>query len=228
MNNMSSQPLLVNVDWGEIDTVLLDMDGTLLDLHFDNHFWLNYLPSVYAKQNDISPEQSVERLLPVFKHHEGTLNWYCVDFWSDELGLDLMSYKRHISDRIAYRAGAKAFLAQCQADVLDLRLITNAHRKVLDLKIEHTQLDTYFESMICSHELDAPKEQDAFWDNLQKQKSFNPERTLFIDDSEAVLDSAHKNGIQHLRSIAQPDSKAKRKELSKYPMLEHFDQLKLA
>ena len=24
----------------EVDTILLDMDGTLLDLHYDNHFWM--------------------------------------------------------------------------------------------------------------------------------------------------------------------------------------------
>lgn len=219
--------LPASVDWSEIDTVLLDMDGTLLDLHFDNHFWLHYLPEQYGKQYEMSIEQVLDRLMPIFKHHEGTLNWYCVDFWSHELGLDLMSYKRHVTDRIAYRQGAQDFLAKCQTGVADLRLITNAHRKVLNLKIEHTQLDQYFENMICSHELDAPKEQDDFWQNLQHHKAFDPERTLFIDDSETVLDAANKNGIKHLRSIAQPDSQTPRKLPSKFPMLEHFEQLYL-
>ena len=27
-----------------VDLVLLDMDGTLLDLHYDSHFWLDYVP----------------------------------------------------------------------------------------------------------------------------------------------------------------------------------------
>ena len=30
---------LETVDWTEVDHVLLDMDGTLLDLAFDNDFW---------------------------------------------------------------------------------------------------------------------------------------------------------------------------------------------
>ncbi|HBT55971.1 MAG TPA: haloacid dehalogenase, partial [Pseudomonas sp.] len=33
------------LNWNAIDTVLLDMDGTLLDLHFDNHFWLEHMPA---------------------------------------------------------------------------------------------------------------------------------------------------------------------------------------
>ncbi|MCP4043692.1 MAG: haloacid dehalogenase, partial [Gammaproteobacteria bacterium] len=32
------------INWNSIHTVLLDMDGTLLDLHFDNQFWLEHVP----------------------------------------------------------------------------------------------------------------------------------------------------------------------------------------
>ena len=35
--------------WDEIDTVLLDMDGTLLDLHFDNHFVITSYSIHYTK-----------------------------------------------------------------------------------------------------------------------------------------------------------------------------------
>ena len=38
---MSRSPEL---DWTSIDTVLLDMDGTLLDLRFDNWFWQEHVP----------------------------------------------------------------------------------------------------------------------------------------------------------------------------------------
>ena len=42
------------IDWEEIDTILLDMDGTLLDLNYDLHFWLEHLPLIYASQHQIS------------------------------------------------------------------------------------------------------------------------------------------------------------------------------
>jgi len=212
----------IKIDWSKIDTVLLDMDGTLLDLHFDNYFWREYLPSIYAQKNNITLEQTIAKFSPLFLKYTGKLEWYSVDFWSEKLDLDIMRYKYEIKNKIAYRPQAQAFLEQCREKVSDLRLITNAHRKVLDLKIEQTQLDQYFDVLLCSHELDAPKEELAFWKNLQNTKPFDLERTLFVDDSEAVLDSANTYGIKQLLSIAEPDSINSRTEMSKYSMIYEF------
>ena len=44
------------LNWSKIDTVLLDMDGTLLDLHYDSHFWLNVIPQQHALAKNISFE----------------------------------------------------------------------------------------------------------------------------------------------------------------------------
>lgn len=64
--------------WSAIDTVLLDMDGTLLDLHFDNHFWLEHLPQRYAERNGLSRTEADAVLEPLFREHAGQLNWYCL------------------------------------------------------------------------------------------------------------------------------------------------------
>lgn len=212
--------MAIQVNWSEIDTVLLDMDGTLLDLHYDNYFWRQYLPSIYAEKNQLSFDESMLILEPLFADHVGTLNWYCVNFWSEQLELNIMQYKREVVDKISYRPDAERFLELCRDNVSDLRLITNAHRDVLNLKIQHTQIDRYFDTMLCSHELDAPKEDQRFWRNLQTTRYFDRSRTLFIDDSETVLDAAADYGIANLMSIASPDSKNIRSGLSKYWMLD--------
>jgi len=209
-------------DWQNIDTVLLDMDGTLLDLHFDSHFWLEYLPSVWATRNGLMIEEAKAKLMDMLNHHAGTLNWYCVHFWSDALGLDIMQLKGQVAHKIAWRPSAEAFLQRCQQECSDVRMVTNAHREILNLKILKTNIDKYFDQLLCSHELDYPKEDIEFWNKLNENKPFNPERTLFIDDSEAVLDSASQHGIKHIYSIAQPDSSMTRKTPSKYPMLERL------
>ena len=209
----------INVDWSQIETVLLDMDGTLLDLHYDNYFWRQHLPAVYAEQKGISPDDALEELELVFTRFMGTLDWYCVDFWSTMLSLDIMRYKQEVAHKIGYRPNAQSFLQLCRENVSDLRLITNAHRKVLDLKIVYTELDQYFDCLICSHELNAPKEDVKFWHNLSRMASFNPKTSLFIDDSEPVLDAAASYGIGHIFSIEKPDSKQERSLLSKYPMI---------
>ena len=210
----------MKLDWSQIDTVLLDMDGVLLDLHYDNHFWQYHLLEVYANKHGIPYENVRHRFAPVFEAHAGTLNWYSVDFWSEQFGVDVMQHKSETAHKIAFRPTAEAFLKNCQQQVDDLRLITNGHRKVLDLKIEKTRLDQYFKEMICSHELGAAKESQIFWQQLHKSKGFDPDRTLFIDDSESVLDSAHRYGIGHLYSIAKPDSQLDRTTISNFPMLD--------
>ncbi|MBT8114997.1 MAG: GMP/IMP nucleotidase [Arenicella sp.] len=210
------------IDWSNIETVLLDMDGTLLDLHFDSHFWLDHLPQVYAQKHQLSDEEVQQIMMPLFENHAGTLNWYCVEFWSDALGLDIMQHKQEVSHKIGYRPAAQGFLQRCREQVDDLRLITNAHREVLNLKIEHTKLDQYFDQMVCSHELGAPKEQLEFWSSLHSMQGFDPDSTLFIDDSETVLDAAHAFGIGHIFSIAEPDSQRERAQASKFPMLTSF------
>ena len=91
------------INWSDIDTVLLDMDGTLLDLHFDNFFWTEHLPRMYASHMRISEEESNARLQGHFTTGVGTLNWYCVDFWSHELGLDIENLKHEVSHLIAIR-----------------------------------------------------------------------------------------------------------------------------
>ncbi len=212
----------MKIDWSQIETVLLDMDGTLLDLHFDHHFWRDYLPRVYAEKHGISMSESYRQLDPLFEEWAGTLKWYCVDHWSEHLSLDIMALKRDVADRIAYRPKAEDFLRTCKKQTNDVRMITNGHRKVLDLKIEHTSIDRFFDELICSHELDYPKEQQEFWHRLQAFSPFDPHKSLFIDDSEAVLRSAAEYGIGHLYSIAQPDSKRARELPSQFPMIEEF------
>jgi len=208
-----------------IQTVLLDMDGTLLDLHYDNYFWVQEVPRIYSEIHDMNRADAVDYLSPIFKRLEGQLDWYCVDHWSDLLGFDVMRHKAEVAGRIAWRPQAQQFLQLCQDTISDTRLVTNGHRKVLNLKIEHTGLDQYFSDMICSHELAAPKEHQDFWHRLQAMRAFDPSTTLFIDDSERVLDSAAEFGIKHVYSIAQPDSVTPRSSVSKFEMLESFPGL---
>ena len=209
-------------DWQNIDTVLLDMDGTLLDLHFDSHFWLEHLPDVVANHRGIDRKQALDSLRPIFEGHAKTLNWYCVHFWSEQVGFDIMPHKHEVSDRIAYRETAEVFLRECNKHSDDVRMVTNSHREVLKLKIQVTQIDQYFPQMLCSNELGHPKEEDAFWRVLHEHTPFDPNKTLLVDDNEDVLESAERYGIKHLYSIAQPDSSRARQSDSRFPMIDRF------
>ena len=70
------------VNWDQVDTVLLDMDGTLLDLNYDNSFWQEHLPRHYAEARGMALDAARGYLEPLFMSQRGRLEWYCVDHWS--------------------------------------------------------------------------------------------------------------------------------------------------
>ncbi len=198
------------------------MDGTLLDLHFDNYFWQIHVPQHYGLQQGLSLEESTRLLSPRFAAQQGSLNWYCLDYWSKDLGLDIVQLKHDIQERIALRADALDFLQALAASNKHVWLVTNAHPQALALKLNKTLISHYFSHIISSHQFGKPKEHLSFWTDLQAYAHFDPKRTLFIDDSESVLKTAANFGIQHIFSIHQPDSQTLQQQHSAFKMIEHF------
>ena len=146
-------------DWNDIATVLLDMDGTLLDLYFDNHFWQSHLPDNYALKVGLSPAQAREQLQARFDAERGKLSWYCLDFWSRELELDILELKKDIVHLIRPRPYAEVVLQWLRDTGIAVVLITNAHPDSLQLKIHRTQIDKALDRAISSHDLGYPKEE---------------------------------------------------------------------
>src|SRR5690606_34728337 len=103
------------VDWDAIDTVLVDMDGTLLDLNFDTFFWRELVPQRYAEVHDLNVSAAHAVLAPRFEARVGTLEWYCLDHWARDLELDLKTLKREHRERIRFLPGAEAFLANVRS-----------------------------------------------------------------------------------------------------------------
>ncbi len=213
------------IDWKKIDTVLLDMDGTLLDLNFDNHFWKEFVPLKYAQQKDLSLDAAKQALEPQFKSMEGTLEWYCLDYWSEVLQLDIAGLKAEISGLIAVLPHVIEFLEKLQQSSQRVLLVTNAHRDSLGLKMEKTCLQPFFDDIISSHDLGFAKENTDFWPLLQQQQAFDKSTTLLIDDSLAVLNSARQFGIAHLISVSKPDSRQPKKTVIDYRAIEDFREL---
>ncbi len=217
--------MAIEIDWPNIDDVMLDMDGTLLDLHFDNHFWLEYVPIKYAEDNDISIEESKAKLMEQYKAIEGTLNWYCLDHWSQKLELDIALLKEEIDHLIAVHPYVVDFLEAIKEAGKRTILVTNAHQKALALKMKKTRLDHHFDEIITSHQIGHPKETQEFWTGLQSSLPFDPDRTLFVDDSLSVLKSARKYGIAHLIAVLKPDTRSPAKQLDGFNGVENFKDL---
>ncbi len=185
------------LDWSEIDSVFLDMDGTLLDLHFDNHFWLDHVPRRYAEKNGLTKEQ----------------------------GLDIAMLKEEVQHLFQVQPYVTDFLERLAQQGKRRVLVTNAHQKSLALKMKNTPLAGLLDKIISAHELGLPKEEVSFWEKLAAIEKYDPARTLLIDDNLTALRSAREYGIGHLMAIYKPDSKADIKDVGEFRAIHSFEEI---
>ncbi len=220
-NAVTESPIAL--PWERIDTVLLDMDGTLIDLYFDNHFFMEHLPRRWGEARGIPYADAQAELRRRGEAVLGTLDWYCLDFWQRELDVDIIALKTEIGHLVNWRPHAPAFLEALRAGAKRRVLATNAHPGSIGFKFERVALGDRFEAQYSAHELGAPKEHAAFWDRLQKQEGFDPARTLLVDDNAEVLAAARDWGIGELLGIQSPDSRRPANELSGFRAVTDFD-----
>jgi putative hydrolase of the HAD superfamily len=213
------------INWFEVETVLLDMDGTLLDLKFDNHFWQVLIPSRYAEKNGMEFEQAIKHLMPIFKAQEGQLNWYCVDYWSAVLGLNVAELKREEQEKIKVLPNTRAFLSELKKLGKRCVLVTNAHSDSLSLKMQKTGLVEFFDAIVSAHDIGFPKEQQAFWVSFYALEQCNLKKTLLIDDSLSVLKAAKEFGVRHVVAIAHPDSSELPRTIKDFPSIAHLGDI---
>ncbi|MFI0399827.1 MAG: GMP/IMP nucleotidase [Thiolinea sp.] len=213
------------IPWSDIQTVFLDMDGTLLDLHFDNHFWLEHLPKRIAEQKHLSASEAERLVLEHCADIEGSLNWYCLDYWQDYLQMDIVALKHEIADRIAIRPDVAPFLSYLRQLNKRIILLTNAHRKSVNLKFEYVNLEPYFDRIITSHEIGLAKEENGFWERLSEFECFDIEHSLFIDDNLNVLRNAKLYGVKHLLAVHEPDSKLSPKDTGEFHAVVSYQKL---
>jgi HAD superfamily hydrolase (TIGR01509 family) len=196
----------VTLDWSVIRTVCLDMDGTVLDLSFDNMFWLDALPRHWGERHGVPAEQAISTLRDRFDAKRGTLDWYCIDHWSEELDFDIAALKAALGGHVRYLPGAIEFLDAVRARGKRLLLTTNAHPISLAVKERWTGLSRHFDELVSSHEFGVPKESEEFWNRLAAGYAVDPSSTLFVDDSAAVIEAARRAGVHAVYQVLQPDS----------------------
>lgn len=217
--------MTTRLPWPLIHTVLLDMDGTLLDLCFDNHFWRKLVPARYAERHGLPLDQARVEVATRTRAIEGTLEWYCLDYWSRELALDIVALKREIEHLIAVHPHALDFLDALRAVRRRVVLVTNAHPQSLALKMEKTQLAGHFDAIVCAHELGLVKEQPEFWPSLQEREPFDPATTLLVDDNFSILRTARSYGIAYLVSVLRSDSTQPPQSPGEFSAIQDFSEL---
>lgn len=212
-------------DWQKFDTILLDMDGTILDLAYDNYFWRELVPRCLARERNAHLAEVTSELFAHFARKQGSLDWYCLDYWSSALALDLRALKSASSHRVRYLPGAADFLGRLKSTGKRVALVTNAHAHTLEIKKGVAGLGRYIETFVSSHELGAPKESASFWAGARERLDFDPATTLFIDDSLPVLDAAADAGIAGVLAVTRPDTKQPARVVERHVSIEALADL---
>lgn len=90
------------------------------------------------------------------------------------------------------------------------------------MKIEHTGLDRHLDLLFSTHTFGYPKEDQRLWQAVQQHTGFNPQRTLFVDDGEPILDAARTFGIRYCTGVQNPDSSTAEKSFQRHPSMRDY------
>ena len=215
----------VAVSWDDIDTVLLDMDGTLLDLNYDNHVWNQLVPEAFSRHRGIPIAQASSILLEHMQQIRGSIEFYRFEYWTEFTGIDLIAAHRLATELVAYRPGALEFLRWVRSTHRRCLIATNADFDSIRIKEEFADIGQEVDAVVSSHQFGAPKEHPRFWQALHAEHPFEPARTLFIDDNVPVLEAAALAGIGHLLAVSQPDSEVPARTDLPFEAFNHFAQI---
>lgn len=215
----------IDIAWQDVDTVLLDMDGTLLDLAFDTHFWQKLVPETLSAQRSIPLDAAHQLIRQEYHAVQHTLNWYCLDFWSERLGLDIFAMTTVQGPKAVLREDTAPFLEALKSCGKKRILLTNAHPYNLAVKLQHTGLAQHLDLLLSTHTFGYPKEDQRLWQAVVAHTGLNKARTVFIDDSEPILDAAAKFGIRYCLGVANPDSGMVDKTYQRHPAVNDYRRL---
>ena len=207
-------------DWSAIDTVLLDLDGTLLDQAYDNHIWRDLIPQRFALLRGLDLHAAYAEIARLFEGRSGTLEWYDIDYWTRTLGVDVGALHREVRSHVAWLPGAREFLARMRGLGKRLVLLTNSHPVALAVKHEQTGVLDHLDAAVSSQEFGAPKEDPRFWRAAQERFGFDAARSLFADDNSKMLEAARNAGIRWVYGVRHWDTKGSRREHGSIPAVD--------
>ena len=205
------------VDWSQIDDVLLDMDGTLLDRHFDNFFFEEELPSRYAVLHGLQLDESRDRLMAMYRSVEGELAWTDLHYWTKRVGIDVVAMTKELDYMIGFLPGAEEFLQHLRRLRKRVTIVTNAHESGVAIKIAKTGLDRHVDRIVNAFEVGYLKMRPEYWLSCQRFLGFDPARSLYMDDDEGCLVAAKQFGVAHLIHSAKSSS-----QLPPLPLAQFF------
>jgi putative hydrolase of the HAD superfamily len=166
----------------KLKIISFDVDGTLVDLEYNNLVWFKEIPQLVAQKKKIGFEESIKLVQDEYnKLGEHNLNWYDIKYWISYFGLGI-SYKKILEK---YEPQIKIFpdvvptLKELKKDFI-LISITAMPREFLVPKMK--KLKKYFKYIFSSlSDFKEIKNSEIYLRICQKLK-VKPEQVLHIGD----------------------------------------------
>lgn len=213
------------IEWDQIDDVLLDMDGTLLDRHFDNFFFEEELPRRYAAMHRLEFEESRDRLMAMYRSVEGELAWTDLHYWTQRVGIDIVAMHKELDHMIGFLPGAEEFLVYVRRLGKRITIITNAHEAGVSVKTARTGLDRQVDRIVDAFEVGYLKMRTEYWPACQRLVGFDPKRSLYVDDDESCLEAAKIFGVGRIVHSAKSSSQLPPAPSASYVSVERLSHL---
>jgi len=213
------------LSWSDIDDVLLDMDGTLLDRHFDNFFFEEELPRRYALAENMPFDESRNRLMAMYRSVEDELAWTDLHYWTQRVGIDVVEMHRELDHMIGFLPGATGFLSALKDRKKRVTILTNAHRAGVAIKTAKTGLDLHVDRIVDAFEVGYLKMRLEYWPACQRLVGFDPNRSIYIDDDERCLAAAKRFGVAHLIHSAKSSTRLPPEFSTLFPSVENLSIL---
>ena len=100
--------------------------------------------------------------------------------------------------KIKIKDGVIDVLIELKNRGMKLFLVTNAHRKTLDLKLEKYPLHKYFDEAISAHDFNYIKEDIQFWYLLRNYLNIDYNETILVEDTMTNIQSARHSKLRSL------------------------------
>lgn len=213
------------IKWSEIDTVLLDMDGTLFDRHYEDYFWEVEIPKQYAIKTGMTFKEAKALVMELYFKQEKSLNWSNVEYWEKELGLELWNLRFQLKHLVKLHPHTLRFLRFLKKQNKKIYLVTASPQRDIEFKLGHSKIFEFFDGVCTAHEFNLPKQDILFWKKLQKKLKYSCNRTLFVDDKEDMINAAELSGIKWIIFKSKFSSKLPPKIPKKMLYVHHFDDI---
>ena len=215
----------VRILWDSIETVLLDMDGTLLDRHFEDFFWDELVPRRYATKHRLPLAAAKEKLKTIYQSKLNTVYWGDIAYWEKRLDLRLWGLRYQTQHLVRMHPHTMRFLKFLKQRKKKVYLVTAALRADVDFKLSTNAIGCYFDGIFSEFEIGASKKSVVFWEKLQRLIGFKKNSTMVADDEASVLKAAKKYGIKWIVLKKTFSSKKEPRASDEFISVRHFDDI---